>query len=96
MQARTTKVFCMNLSAPFLIQFFGDQMAECMPYTDFVFANESEAAEYGKAKGYGDDLGVVALKLAAQPKVNGSRPRIVVFTQGSECTIVACQRSHSL
>lgn len=66
-------------------------MAECMPYTDFVFANESEAAEYGKAKGYGDDLGVVALKLSAQPKVNGSRPRVVVFTQGSECTIVACQ-----
>lgn len=87
--SENNKTFCMNLSAPFLIQFFGDQMAECMPYTDFVFANESEAAEYGKAKGYGDDLGVVALKLAAQPKANASRPRIVVFTQGSECTIVA-------
>ena len=42
------KIFCMNLSAPFLIQFFGEQMASCMPLRSF--ANESEAAEYGKAK----------------------------------------------
>ena len=38
------KIFIMNLSAPFLIQFFGDQMAATMPYTDFVFGNESEAS----------------------------------------------------
>ena len=30
------------------------------------------------------------LKLAAQPKTSGARPRVVVFTQGSDCTIVAC------
>lgn len=83
------KIFTMNLSAPFLVDFFGDQMAEVMPYTDFVFANESEAAAYGKKMGYGEDVSIVALKLAAQPKQNGSRPRIVVFTQGAECTIVA-------
>ena len=41
----------MNLSAPFLIQFFGEQMAAAMPYTDIVFGNESEAEAYGKAKG---------------------------------------------
>jgi adenosine kinase len=85
------KVFCMNLSAPFLIQFFGDQMAAAMPYTDIIFANESEAATYGEAKGYGTDLTTIALKLAAQPKASGTRPRVVVFTQGSECTIVASQ-----
>lgn len=85
------KIFAMNLSAPFLIQFFADQMAATMPYTDFVFANESEAAEYGKAKGYGEDLSVIALKLAAQPKASGTRPRVVVFTQGSEATIVASE-----
>lgn len=85
------KIFTMNLSAPFLIQFFGDQMAAAMPFTDYIFANESEAAEYGKAKGYGEDLAQVALKLAAEPKASGTRPRVVVFTQGSEQTIVACQ-----
>lgn len=87
----TNKIFCMNLSAPFLIQFFGDQMSSIMPYTDFVFGNESEAAEYGKAKDYGSDIAKIALKIAAQPKACGTRPRVVVFTQGSEQTIVACQ-----
>lgn len=85
------KIFCMNLSAPFLIQFFADQMAAVMPYADFVFGNESEAEAYGAAKGYGSDLKQVALKLAAQPKASGCRPRVVVFTQGSTSTIVACQ-----
>lgn len=85
------KIFAMNLSAPFLIQFFADQMAATMPYTDFVFANESEAAAYGAAKGYGDDIKTIALKLAAQPKACGTRPRIVVFTQGADSTIVANQ-----
>jgi adenosine kinase len=85
-----SKIFSMNLSAPFLIQFFGDQMAAVMPYTDFVFANESEAAAYGEAKGYGQDLNTIALKLAAQPKASGTRARVVVFTQGASATIVAC------
>lgn len=89
--AEENKIFALNLSAPFLIDFFGDQMATVMPYADFVFGNESEAAAYGKAKGYGEDLQQIALKLSAQPKASGTRPRIVVFTQGSEATIVASQ-----
>ena len=36
------KLFCMNLSAPFLIDFFEDQMAATMPFCDIVFGNESE------------------------------------------------------
>lgn len=89
--AENNKIFCMNLSAPFLIQFFADQMATMMPYCDFLFGNESEAAIYGEAKGYGTNLETIALKIAAQPKVSGTRPRVVVFTQGSSATIVACQ-----
>ena len=81
------KIFTMNLSAPFLIQFFGDQMTATIPFTDFVFGNESEAAAYGAAKGYGTNLTEIALKLAAQPKASGTRPRVVVFTQGSDRTI---------
>jgi adenosine kinase len=45
------KTFSLNLSAPFLIQFFGDQMAAIMPYADIVFGNESEAETYGTVKG---------------------------------------------
>jgi adenosine kinase len=85
-----SKIFTMNLAAPFIIDFFGDQLASCMPYCDYVFANESEAAAYGKKKGYGEDIGTIALKLAAEPKASGTRPRVVVFTQGCDPTIVAC------
>lgn len=85
------KTVCLNLSAPFIIQFFGDQLAAAMPYADFVFCNESEAAVYGEVMKWGTDLDVIAMKLAALPKASGTRPRIVVFTQGSKEVIVACQ-----
>jgi adenosine kinase len=87
--AAENKVYMLNLAAPFIVQFFGEPLAAVMPYTDFVFANESEAAEYGKARGWGEDVAEVAKKLSMEPKVNGKRPRTVVFTQGSEQTIVA-------
>lgn len=83
------KTFCLNLSAPFIVDFFGDQLATAMPYADFLFGNESEAAAFGKKHNMGDDLKEVALAVAALPKKDDSRPRTVVFTQGSESTIVA-------
>lgn len=85
------KVFAINLSAPFLIQFFQDQMKQAIPYADYVFANESEAVTYGEAKGWGTDIPTIALRLAAEPKKSGTRPRVVVFTQGADATIVAAQ-----
>lgn len=90
--AANNKVYMMNLSAPFLIDFFGEPMAKVIEYADFVFANESEAEAYGKKAGWctdGSDLASVALKLSALPKKNGSRCRTVVFTQGSSSTLVA-------
>jgi len=83
------KTFCLNLSAPFIIDFFGDQVATALEYADYLFCNESEAAAYGKKHGLGEDLKEVALKIAASPKKNAARPRTVIFTQGSESTIVA-------
>lgn len=85
------KTFCLNLSAPFIIDFFGDQVATALEYADFLFCNESEAAAYGKKHVLGEDLKEVALKIAASPKKNEARPRTVIFTQGSGCTIVACE-----
>jgi adenosine kinase len=84
------KVFCLNLSAEFIVDFFGDQMATAMPYADYVFGNESEAAAYGKKHGFGEDLKEIALKMATLPKKKQSTPRVVIFTQGSKSTIVAC------
>jgi len=87
--ASENKIFSLNLSAPFVIQFFGDQLAASMMFADFVFGNESEAKSYGEVKGYGTDIPTIALKMSAQPKASGTRPRIVVITQGSDPTIVA-------
>lgn len=84
------KIFAMNLSAPFIIDFFTEQLKTALPYTDFVFCNESEAEAFGKKFEFGSDLKEVALKLSAYEKVNASRKRTVVFTQGSQPTIVAC------
>ena len=35
------KTFCMNLSAPFLCQFFKDPMLQTLPYVDVLFGNET-------------------------------------------------------
>lgn len=82
------KVFALNLSAPFIISFFGDQVATAMKYADYLFCNESEAEEYGKKHELGSDLKEIALAIAKLPKANASRDRTVVFTQGSKSTII--------
>ena len=83
------KVVALNLSAPFIVDFFGDQLATALEYSDFLFGNESEAAAFATKHDLGDDLSVVALKVAAMPKKNDKRKRMVVFTQGSKSTLVA-------
>lgn len=83
------KTFCLNLSAPFIVDFFGDQLKTALEYADFLFGNESEAEAYAKKNGLpADDLKAVAAAVAKSPK-KGSKPRTVVFTQGSKSTIVA-------
>eukprot|EP00026_Physarum_polycephalum_P011787 Phypoly_transcript_12031.p1 GENE.Phypoly_transcript_12031~~Phypoly_transcript_12031.p1 ORF type:complete len:352 (-),score=67.34 Phypoly_transcript_12031:114-1124(-) len=86
--AAHNKPFLYNLSAPFVIQFFWDKLSKVLEYVDIVFSNESEARTLGEKMGWGEDLATIAEKLAATPKVNTKRPRIVVFTQGADSTIV--------
>ncbi|KAI9297918.1 Adka protein [Neoconidiobolus thromboides FSU 785] len=83
------KVYAMNLSAPFLSQFFKDNMDAVSPYWDIIFGNETEALAYSQSHGYEtEDIKEIALKIANLPKENKSRPRLVVFTQGTKPTIV--------
>jgi adenosine kinase len=83
------RLFMMNLSAPFLCQFFKDPMMEIMPYVDVLFGNESEAEAFSETHNYGTkDLKEIALKLARFPKENGSRARMVVLTHGALPTII--------
>lgn len=102
------KVVVLNLSAPFIPQFFKVQLEELLPHVDILIGNESEAAAYATATGMAVSLfpnplfprtltharqdaplSEVATALAALPKSNSSRPRLIVITQGADSTLVA-------
>jgi len=82
------KTLCMNLSAPFLVQFFGDQMNAAIPFVDIMFGNETEAQAFGEKMGWGTDIPTIAKGIAALPKASGLKSRTVVITQGSTATCV--------
>ena len=83
-------MFVLNLSAPFIPQFFKVQLEQVFPYCDFVIGNESEAAAWASAVGLAneDDIPAIAKSIATLPKLNPSRPRTVVITQGSKSTVL--------
>lgn len=86
------KIFALNLSAPFLSQFFSTQQLEALPYVDYLFGNESEAVAFGTKQGYADlSIPAIALKIAAHDKKNAKRARVVVITQGAQATVVASE-----
>ncbi|KAK3737355.1 hypothetical protein RRG08_036759 [Elysia crispata] len=87
--AEKNKVVCMNMSAPFLCTFFKEPMLQMLPYADYWFGNESEADEFAKVNEFGTtDRKEIAKKMGTWDKVNKSRPRIVVITQGSDPVLV--------
>jgi len=87
--AEKNKVVAMNMSAPFLCQFFKDPMLKMLPYVDYWFGNETEVEEFGKNNGMeGLKREEIAVKIASWEKVNKSRERIVVITQGQDPAIV--------
>ena len=86
------KYYCLNLSAPFIMEVppFKAALVELLPYVDYLFGNESEAMVFSTAMGWNcETVSEVAAKAAALPKQNGSRARVVVFTQGGDDTLVA-------
>jgi len=88
--AENNKVYCMNLSAPFITQFFTEPLLAAIPFVDIMFGNESEAEAFGEKMGYADkSVKNVALEIATMKKTNDKRPRICIITQGAECTVVA-------
>uniref|UniRef100_A0A914UID9 Adenosine kinase n=1 Tax=Plectus sambesii TaxID=2011161 RepID=A0A914UID9_9BILA len=88
--AEHNKVFMMNLSAPFLSQFFKEPMLAALPYVDILFGNETEALEFSKNNDFNTDkISEIALKIGSWDKVNKKRKRMVVITQGDQPTIVA-------
>ncbi|KAL0105783.1 hypothetical protein PUN28_015890 [Cardiocondyla obscurior] len=84
------KVFMMNLSAPFLCEFFQKPMMAAFPYVDIIFGNETEADTFAKANNLdATDRKQIALKISEMEKINDKRKRIVVITQGTEAVLLA-------
>ncbi|KAH9486201.1 Adenosine kinase [Psilocybe cubensis] len=84
------KTFVMNLSAPFIAQFFGEQLNQILPHTDIIIGNEAEAEAWATAHNYASttDLASIAKQIALLPKSNPARPRVVVFTHGAQSTVL--------
>lgn len=88
--SKNNKTFSMNLSAPFLCEFFKDPMMELFPFIDILFGNESEAEKFAEVQEFGTkDIKEIAQKAADLPKKNEKRKRMVIFTQGADPTIIA-------
>ncbi|TKS85512.1 Adenosine kinase [Collichthys lucidus] len=88
--SENNKLFCLNLSAPFICQFFKDNLMQVMPYVDVLFGNETEAAAFAKEQEFETkDIKEIAKKAQALPKVNTKRQRVVVLTQGKDETTMA-------
>lgn len=89
---QNNKMFMMNLSAPFLSQFFKEPMMKAFPYVDLLFGNETEAQTFAKEQNLKASNGAmidIALEIASLPKENKLRTRVVVITQGKDDVIVA-------
>jgi len=83
----------LNLSAPFVIQFYMDQVSAAIKHADYVFCNEDEGSAFATAKGLeANDRVGIAKQIASYEKASATRPRIVIITQGAEPTIVATGR----
>ncbi|XP_053683652.1 uncharacterized protein LOC128733850 [Sabethes cyaneus] len=77
--------FMMNLSAPFIPQFFSDNLAQALPYIDILFGNETEALAFAEQQKMGtEDLKQIGLNISNLPKLNAARRRVVIITQGSD------------
>jgi adenosine kinase len=82
--------YCLNLSAPFIIEFFAEPLKQVLPFVDILFCNEAEALKFAEVNGFGTtDHQEIAKRLQALPKENAAKPRIAVITQGPDATLVA-------
>ena len=82
------KTLIMNLSAPFLCEYFVDPKIDIMQYVDILFGNEVEAAKFSELQGLkARTIQQMALEVTHLPKKNDAK-RVAIFTQGRGPTIM--------
>jgi len=82
-------IFCINLAACYIPKAYPVELARLIKLSDFVFGNHHEAKAYGESIGLVDTSVKNVGQYIAQLPREKSRPRTVVLTQGSSCTILA-------
>lgn len=89
--SQSDKIYCTNLSAEFICQFFQEPMSKLLPYTDYLFGNETEAVRFAEANNgpTSQDLKEIAKWASLLPKANKTRSRHIIFTQGLDPILVA-------
>jgi adenosine kinase len=82
------KTLALNLSAPFLSEFFTARLLDAMPYVDILFGNDDEAKAFAKnaLKLETEDVSEIVMAIANMQKV-GEKKRIVIITQGDKPVI---------
>merc|ERR1711904_236050 len=89
--AKTGATYCMNLSAPFLMQVppFKAVFVKTIPLVDFLFGNETEARTWAEVEGWDtQDVAFIATRLSLIPTAKGKH-RYVVITKGADSTCIA-------
>merc|ERR1712060_480412 len=89
--AKSGAKYCLNLSAPFLMQVppFKAFILESLPMVDYLFCNETEAATFAETEAWDTtDVKFIATRLSLIPMAKDGK-RTVVITQGCDPTIVA-------
>lgn len=89
---RSEKRFCLNLSAPYISDVFGDRLIGVMKYVDILFGNDDEALAYAKLKSLTTtNIDEIASFICTEPKVRKDVGRLVVITQGDRPVVLAKQ-----
>jgi adenosine kinase len=90
------KTVCINLSAPFICEFFAEPLNQAITLADYVFGNENEAVAFAQKNGLdAKDIPAIALAIATLPlpadAASSKKPktRTCIITQGCEPTVVA-------
>jgi len=85
------RTFSINLSAPFISQFFKDRILSAIPYVDIIFGNDDEARAFSKnvIGSEATDAVEIAKAISHMEKKDTSRERIVIITQGDKPVVVA-------
>lgn len=84
------RTFSINLSAPFISEFFKDRLSVIVPYVDVVFGNDDEAKAFAKhvLQLETSDVHEIARAIANMPKLNKDKKRLVVITQGDKPVVL--------